>query len=201
MINSQSYTLPCGRGTPRYVGQPQQDPHKSFNSIFCKRPPALAIFYVPPTIPCTSGTTRLSKVSLGARSWIEASNLPENLATQQSTHLTPTEASSNYTKLCLQTRPPPEGLGAHLVVRTNKGEAGRGGLGAATLVEVGPDRGVVPDAARGPREGVEVGPSPEQVEPARVDDEDGRARRRREGEVCRRRRRQGRGLRVEDPGG
>ncbi|EJK59360.1 hypothetical protein THAOC_20431 [Thalassiosira oceanica] len=60
------------------------------------------------------GTTRLSKVSLGARSWIEASNLPENLATQQSTHLTPTEASSNYTKLCLQTRPPPEGLGAHL---------------------------------------------------------------------------------------
>ncbi|EJK52271.1 hypothetical protein THAOC_28477, partial [Thalassiosira oceanica] len=114
MINSQSYTLPCGRGTPRYraVEQPQQDPHKSFNSIFCKRPPALAIFYVPPTIPCT--TTRLSKVSLGARSWIEASNLPENLATQQSTHLTPTEASSNYTKLCLQTRPPPEGLGAHL---------------------------------------------------------------------------------------
>ncbi|EJK54409.1 hypothetical protein THAOC_25967, partial [Thalassiosira oceanica] len=31
-----------------------------------------------------------------------------------------------------------------------EGEAGHGGLGAATLVEVGPDRGVVPDAARGP---------------------------------------------------
>ncbi|EJK51822.1 hypothetical protein THAOC_28972 [Thalassiosira oceanica] len=67
MINSQSYTLPCGRGT---LGQPQQDPHKSFNSIFCKRPPALAIFYVPPTIPCT--TTRLSKVSLGARKFAHA---------------------------------------------------------------------------------------------------------------------------------